>query len=105
MATELSGIVVIIDDLERAHRDELLTVLQIVRLSANFKNTLFILAYDQTQISLQLKNLGIPPDFLDKIVLHRLLLAKFILRTARNSAPEQSNPHMVALDNLASSKL
>jgi predicted KAP-like P-loop ATPase len=61
-------VVVIIDDLERAHRDELLTVLQIVRLSANFRNTLFILAYDQTQISLQLKNLGISSDFLDKIV-------------------------------------
>jgi hypothetical protein len=37
---------------------------------------------------------------LKKEVLHRLLLAKSILTTARNSAPEQPNPHVVALDIL-----
>jgi hypothetical protein len=61
-------IVIIVDDLERAHRDELLTVLQIVRLGANFKNTLFVLAYDQEQISGQLVSLKISPEFLEKIV-------------------------------------
>lgn len=61
-------VVVIIDDLERAHRDELLTVLQIVRLSASFRNTLFVLSYDHGQISRQLRKLGVSPDFLDKIV-------------------------------------
>ena len=60
--------IIIVDDLERAQKDELLTVLQIVRLSASFKNTLFILAYDQSQISRQLKRLGVSSEFLEKIV-------------------------------------
>jgi hypothetical protein len=61
-------IVVIVDDLERASREELTTTLQIVRLSANFQNTLFVLAYDHMQLSQQLKRQGISPDFINKIV-------------------------------------
>jgi KAP family P-loop domain len=63
-------VVIIIDDLERAHGDELLTTFQIVRLSANFKNTLFVLAYDQAQLLPQLARLAVPSDFLGKIVQH-----------------------------------
>lgn len=61
-------VVVVIDDLERAHKDELLTVFQIVRLSANFKKTLFVLAYDQVQLWPQLERLGVSRDFLEKII-------------------------------------
>src|SRR2546426_826821 len=63
-------VVVVVDDLERAHEGELVTILQIVRLSASFKNTLFILAYDQMQLLGQLERLGVSPDFLGKIVQH-----------------------------------
>jgi predicted KAP-like P-loop ATPase len=45
-----------------------LTVFQIVRLSANFKKTLFILSYDQAQVLPQLERLGVSRDFLEKIV-------------------------------------
>jgi predicted KAP-like P-loop ATPase len=61
-------VVVVIDDLERAHENELLTVFQIVRLSANFKKTLFVLSYDQAQLLPQLDRLGVSRDFLGKIV-------------------------------------
>jgi predicted KAP-like P-loop ATPase len=61
-------VVVIIDDLERAYDCELLTIFQIVRLSANFKKTLFVLAYDQAQLQTQLQKLGLSTDFLGKIV-------------------------------------
>jgi hypothetical protein len=61
-------VVVIIDDLERASGDELLAVLQTVRLSANFQNTLFILAYDQAQICAQLESNKISAAFLEKII-------------------------------------
>jgi KAP-like P-loop domain-containing protein len=61
-------VVVIIDDLERAYDSELLTIFQIVRLSANFKKTLFVLAYDQAQLQTQLEKLGLSTDFLGKIV-------------------------------------
>jgi predicted KAP-like P-loop ATPase len=61
-------VLVIVDDLERANDSELATILQIVRLSANFKNTMFVLAYDQTQLCGQLSKVGMSPDFLSKIV-------------------------------------
>jgi ABC-type branched-subunit amino acid transport system ATPase component len=61
-------VVVMIDDLERAHRDELHTILQTVRLGASFKNTLFVLAYDQAQISRQLRRAGVSSEFLAKII-------------------------------------
>src|SRR5260370_35448190 len=57
-------IVLIIDDLDRASSGELLVVLQIVRLSASFKNTLFLLAYDEDQLNEQLQHARIPRDFL-----------------------------------------
>jgi predicted KAP-like P-loop ATPase len=61
-------IVLIIDDLDRASSAELLVVLQIVRLSASFRNTLFVLAYDDEQLNEQLKHAKISRDFLGKIV-------------------------------------
>jgi predicted KAP-like P-loop ATPase len=61
-------VVVVIDDLDRAHGDELLTVFQIVRLSANFRKTLFVLAYDQAQLLPQLKRFGVSKEYLEKIV-------------------------------------
>jgi hypothetical protein len=61
-------LIVIVDDLERAHDNELVTILQIVRLSASFRNALFVLAYDQAQLFGQLGRLGISSDFLGKIV-------------------------------------
>ena len=59
-------VVVIIDDLERAHDNELVTVLQIVRLSAELQEHPFGLAYDQMQLFCQLNRLGISADFLEK---------------------------------------
>ncbi len=61
-------LIVIIDDLERADGNELFTVCQMVRLSASFKKTLFILAYDQSQVIDQLDELGVSRDFLGKII-------------------------------------
>jgi KAP family P-loop domain len=63
-------VIVIIDDLERAYGSEVLTIFQIVRLSANFKNTLFVLAYDEAQLLPQLERLHVSREFLGKIVQH-----------------------------------
>jgi predicted KAP-like P-loop ATPase len=61
-------VVVLIDDLDRAHENELLTVFQIVRLSGSFRRTIFVLAYDQAQLLVQLKKAGVYKEYLEKIV-------------------------------------
>jgi hypothetical protein len=58
-------LVVIIDDLDRCEPKELLVVFQILRLTATFNNTLFVLAYDEMQLR---NHLQLDAQYLDKIV-------------------------------------
>lgn len=62
-----SPVVMIIDDLDRLDERELLCVLKLIRTSANFRNLIFILAYDKKYLAQALKNVG-GEDFLKKIV-------------------------------------
>jgi uridine kinase len=61
-------VVVLIDDIDRADDEGLLGVFRTVRLTADFKKTVFVLAYDDNQVCAHLKRLGIPPEYLDKII-------------------------------------
>jgi KAP family P-loop domain len=61
-------VVVVVDDIDRTDADELLWVFRTVRLTAEFKNTTFVLAYDENQVREHLKSLDISPDYLEKIV-------------------------------------
>jgi KAP family P-loop domain len=61
-------VVLIVDDLDRSSPDEIMTTLQTVRLSANFRRTIFVLAYDLQQLTDQIWRKGIPGEYLDKIV-------------------------------------
>lgn len=61
-------VVVLIDDIDRIQPEELLSVFRTVRLAANFKKTIFVLAYDELQIEVKLKQLGMEKAFLNKIV-------------------------------------
>ena len=62
-------ILIFIDDIDRLQPYEVLLIFKIVRLSANFKNTIFLLAFDQLIIQNYLKNdLKIDSEFLEKIV-------------------------------------
>ena len=63
-------IVICIDDLDRLDYDELYEVLKIIRVSANFQNIVFILAYDKGYVAKNLNIHQIPngEDFLKKIV-------------------------------------
>ena len=43
-------VVVLIDDLDRLDRDEIMTMLKVVRLSANFPNVVYLLAFDEERV-------------------------------------------------------
>lgn len=76
---ELLGkkIVIIIDDLDRLTGEELIDVLRLVRNTANFANTFFVLAYDHNYVlnAIERKNkISNKEDFLHKLVQLELTL-------------------------------
>lgn len=60
-------VVVVIDDLDRLEGAELMSVLKLIRITANFKNLVFIVAYDKDYISNALSGIG-GENFLKKII-------------------------------------
>lgn len=62
-----TNIAVLIDDLDRLNKDELLEIMRLVRASANFKHVLFVLTYDKDYFGQVLgKKKGV--EYLKKIV-------------------------------------
>lgn len=63
-------IFVVIDDIDRLMSKEIMAVLQLVRNTANFKNTVFIVPYDYNYIIDTMKSEGVqnPEDYLCKII-------------------------------------
>lgn len=68
-----------IDDLDRLDKEEIFEVLKLIRASANFKNTIFIVAYDPDYIENMLKELGVtePLIYLQKVFNLELSLPSF----------------------------
>lgn len=60
-------VVVVIDDLDRLEGAELMSVLKLIRITANFKNLVFIVAYDKDYISKALSGVG-GEKFMKKII-------------------------------------
>ena len=62
-------IIIFVDDIDRLQPKEILLVFKLVRLSANFKNTIFLLAFDPVLVQNYFKiDLKIDSEFLEKIV-------------------------------------
>ena len=64
-------IVVVIDDIDRLDQDETKLIFKLVKLTANFPNTIFVLSYDREQVEKRItdKDAGIEGgDYLRKIV-------------------------------------
>lgn len=62
-------LVVLIDDIDRLHPPELLTVFKLARLSARLQNTVFLLSFDPVVITQALQNEAVVDSaFLEKIV-------------------------------------
>jgi hypothetical protein len=61
-------VAVLIDDLDRLEKDELFEVLRIVRITANFRNLVFIVAYDREHVDRMLREKSITDiNYLKKI--------------------------------------
>jgi predicted KAP-like P-loop ATPase len=74
-------IIIMIDDIDRLDKNEIQTVLKLVKLLANFKHTTYILAFDAEMVSAAIgsnyggdKDSG--KDFLEKIIQVPILLPK-----------------------------
>lgn len=72
-------IVVFIDDLDRLYKDEIIQVIKLIRNSANFGNTVFIVAYDRNYIINAIKGVNNYNSelFLEKIFQLELTLPNF----------------------------
>jgi hypothetical protein len=60
--------VILIDDIDRLHPQEILALFKLVRLSARFRNTVFLLSFDTEVVVRALRGESLDRDFLDKIV-------------------------------------
>lgn len=72
-------IIVFIDDIDRLYDSEILEVLSLIRNSANFSNTIFIVAYDRNYLVAALKKVNnyCPQDYLEKIFQLELPLPQY----------------------------
>lgn len=63
-------IVILIDDVDRLEYNELFELLRLIRISANFRNVIFVVAYDKTYIAQLLEDHQIPngEEYLKKII-------------------------------------
>ena len=72
-------LVIFIDDLDRLYKDEIIQVVKLIRNSANFGNTVFVVAYDRNYIINALKEINNynPEFFLEKIFQLEIRLPNF----------------------------
>ncbi len=69
LATLDKPIVVIIDDIDRLTVSEIQDIFKLVRLTANFPNVIYILAFDRLRVEQALTEQGLPGrDYLEKIL-------------------------------------
>ena len=62
-------IVVLLDDLDRLTNSEIRDMFKLVRLTANFPNMVYIVAFDRTRVEQALEDQGLPGrDYLEKIL-------------------------------------
>jgi predicted KAP-like P-loop ATPase len=62
-------IVIVIDDTDRLDVDETKLIFKLVKMTANFPNTVFLLAYDREKVAEKITEKGLPgEDYLKKIV-------------------------------------
>ncbi|HWP37856.1 MAG TPA: P-loop NTPase fold protein [Gemmatimonadales bacterium] len=62
-------LVVVLDDIDRLNTEEIRDIFKLVRLTANFPNVVYVLAFDRSRVEDALSNQGIPGrDYLEKIL-------------------------------------
>ena len=61
-------VVVVIDDIDRLDKEETRLVMKLVKMTANFPNTVFILCYDRERVAEKLDSEGSGEEYLKKII-------------------------------------
>lgn len=93
-------IVVFIDDLDRLYDSEILEVLSLIRNSANFSNTIFIVAYDRNYLVAALKKVNDyhPQAYLEKIFQLELPLPLFERNVVSKLLFDKISPYLLDED-------
>lgn len=93
-------IIVFIDDLDRLYETEILEVLRLIRNSANFSNTIFVVAYDRNYLisALNKANEYHPEFYLEKIFQLEIALPAFERLVIKNKLQEQILPTLTDED-------
>jgi hypothetical protein len=93
-------IVIFIDDLDRLYEKEIVEVLRLIRNSASFANTVFIVAYDRNYLISALRKVNEyhPNFYLEKIFQIEITLPKFYYFAIVNRLKELLIPHMEECD-------
>lgn len=68
--------VILIDDIDRLEPDEVLLVFKLVKLIANFRNTVFVLSFDVKAVESSLKTKNISLGYIEKIIQKPIPLPK-----------------------------
>lgn len=92
-------IVIFIDDVDRLDKEEIFELLKLIRKTANFQNTFFIMAYDRNYVNDSIKNDSgeTAIRFLDKIVnvelsmpyFDKYILKNYFIRLLKKEVPEK----------------
>lgn len=93
-------IFIFIDDLDRLNKYEITEVIKLIRNSASFSNTVFIVTYDRNYVINALKEINnyYPEYFLEKIFQIELQLPNFDEQIIRNKLYELLNPRLEPAD-------
>ena len=80
-----SPIVILVDDVDRLNAEELISLLKLLRNTANFPNLVFVIASERTQMENILKDSGmaVPGEFLKKFFNYELLFPALDNETVR----------------------
>ncbi|VXC06303.1 KAP family P-loop NTPase fold protein [Curtobacterium sp. 8I-2] len=94
-------VVVVIDDIDRLTTPEIRDVFKLVRLTANFANVIYLLAFDRHRVEAALSEDGIPGrDYLEKIVQVSLDLPAVSEGHLRSQVSERLGVVVQGIENL-----
>lgn len=94
-------LIVFIDDLDRLYKEEIIQVVKLIRNSANFGNTIFVVAYDRNYIVNAIKGINSynPEFFLEKIFQIEIHLPNFEEQIIQKRIFELLKPRVSETDN------
>ena len=69
-------ILIVIDDIDRLNDEEIYEIFRLVKIIADFSNTIYLLSYDNEKVKAALPAQGYDVSFIDKIVQHEFDIPK-----------------------------